>query len=226
MSRMTGAGQAKISRRRALRSGVLALTLSTPALAAGARKKPIGDAMTSELTANEIVDLLKLEPNATCGFVRVTFVAKQTLAAGALPPPFERSGPLGSGLYFLVTPDAPVRLHRIRNDQLYHYYLGDPLELFLLHADGGAERVVVGPDLRGGQHVQLLIPGNTFHTARLLGRGRWFLGASTEWPGVVPADVEIGDLEELAKKYPAVAGDLRSIAASAKDVKPSAPQPR
>ena len=209
---MTRAGQAKISRRRALRNGLLALTLSTPALARGARKKPIGDAMTSELTANEIVELLNLEPNATCGFVRVTFIAKQTLAAGALPPPFERSGPLGSALYFLVTPDAPVRLHRIRNDQLYHYYLGDPLELFLPHADG--------------QHVQLLIPGNTFHTARLLGRGRWFLRASTEWPGVVPADVEIGDLEQLAKKYPAVAGDLRSIAASAKDVKPSAPRPR
>ena len=223
---MTRADQSKISRRRALQSGVLALTLSTPALARGARKKPIGDAMTSELTANEIVKLLNLEPNATCGFVRVTFVAKQTLAAGALPPPFERGGPLGSALYFLVTPDAPVRLHRIRNDQLYHYYLGDPLELFLLHADGSTERVVVGPDLRGGQRVQLLIPGNTFHTARLLARGRWFLGASTEWPGVVPADVEIGDLEELAKKYPDVADDLRSIAASAKDVKPPAPAPR
>ena len=91
--------------------------------------------------------------------MRVTYVAKQTLAAGALPPPFERAGPLGSGLYFLVTPEAPVRLHRIRNDQLYHYYLGDPLELFLLRGDGSTERVVVGPDLRGGQHVQLLIPG-------------------------------------------------------------------
>jgi hypothetical protein len=182
--------------------------------------------MTSSLTANEIVDLLKLEPNATCGFVRVTYVSTQTLAAGALPPPFARSGPLGSGLYFLVTPDAPVRLHRIRNDQLYHYYLGDPLELFLLRSDGRAARVVVGPDLRGGQHVQLLIPGNTFHTARLLGRGSWFLGSSTEWPGVVPADVEIGDLEELARNHPDVAGDLRSIAASVKDVQPSAPQPR
>ena len=222
---MTGAGESKFSRRRALRGGMLALTLSTPALARGARKKPIGDAMNSELTANEIVTLLNLEPNATCGFVRVTYVAKQTLAAGALPPPLERGGPLGSGLYFLVTPEAPVRLHRIRNDQLYHYYLGDPLELFLLHDDGGTERVVVGPDLRGGQRVQLLIPGNTFHTARLLGRGRWFLGASTEWPGVVPADVEIGDLEELAKKYPDVASDLRSIAASAKVVKPAAPAP-
>jgi predicted cupin superfamily sugar epimerase len=43
---------------------------------------------------------------------------------------------VGSALYFLVTPGAPVRLHRIRNDQLYHYYLGDPLEVFLLNTDG------------------------------------------------------------------------------------------
>ena len=111
----------------------------------------------------------------------------------------------------MVTPAAPVRLHRIRNDQLYHYYLGDPLEVLLLHGDGTTERVVVGPDLRLGERVQLLIPGNTFHTARLMGRRRWFLGASTEWPGVVPADVEIGDIEKLAAKYPDVASDLRAI---------------
>jgi len=106
-----------------------------------------------------------------------------------------------------------VRLHRIRNDQLYHYYLGDPLEVFLLHEDAPTERIIVGPDLIGGQRVQLLIPGNTFHTARLVG-SRWFLGASTEWPGVVPADLEIGDVHRLAEKYPAIAADLREIAAS------------
>ena len=44
--------------------------------------------------------------------------------------------PLGSALYFIVTPRATVRLHRIRTDQLYHHYLGAPLELFLLHAKG------------------------------------------------------------------------------------------
>ncbi|HUB63275.1 MAG TPA: cupin domain-containing protein [Methylocella sp.] len=72
-----------------------------------------------------------------------------------------------------------MRLHRLRNDQLYHYYLGDPLEVILLHADGAGERIIVGPDLHGGQHVQLRIPGHTFHAARLIGQGRWFLGGST-----------------------------------------------
>ena len=173
---------------------------------------------SNDLTAEEIRKLLQLEPNATCGFVRVTYESKQSIAAGVLPAPFAEKRPLGSALYFMVTPGAPVRLHRIRNAQLYHYYLGDPLELFLLHTDGAPERIIVGPDIRNGHRVQLLIPGNTFHTARLLGRGRWFLGASTEWPGVIPADVELGKLDELAEKYPTVAGDLRAIAGSVQHI--------
>ena len=215
-----------VGRRGILRSAVLAGFALIPALAANARNVLKGKRMTGELTADEIISLLKLEPNATCGFVRVTFVSKQSIAAGGLPQPFADARPLGSALYFMVTKSAPVRLHRIRNDQLYHYYLGDPLELFLLHADGTTERVIVGPDLRNGQRVQLLIPGNTFHTARLLGQGRWFLGASTEWPGVIPADVEIGDLDALAGKYPGVASVLRAIAASVRPVPPSGAAPR
>jgi uncharacterized protein len=215
-----------VGRRGILQSAALAGVALIPALAANARNVLKVKHMTGDLTADEIISLLKLEPNATCGFVRVTFVSKQSIAAGSLPAPFADARTLGSALYFMVTKSAPVRLHRIRNDQLYHYYLGDPLELFLLHANGTTERVIVGPDLRNGQRVQLLIPGNTFHTARLLGQGRWFLGASTEWPGVIPADVEIGDLDALAGKYPGVASELRAIAASVRPVPPSGAAPR
>jgi uncharacterized protein len=182
--------------------------------------------MTAELTAAEICSLLGLESNATCGSTRVSFVSQQSIAAGGLPAPFADGRPLGSALYFLVTPGAPVRLHRIRNEQLYHYYLGDPLEVFMLHADGSSERVVVGRDIRGGERLQLRIPGNTFHTARVIGGGQWFLGGSTEWPGVVPADVEIGNVDELAGSYPAVAADLRAIAASVEQDGPSSASPR
>jgi predicted cupin superfamily sugar epimerase len=163
------------------------------------------------MTADEVRALLGLERHPTCGFVRLSFTSKQMLSAGALPAPLADARPLGSALYFMVTQAAPVRLHRIRNDQLYHYHLGDPIEVLMLHSSGSADRIVVGPDLGSGQLVQLLIPGNTFHAARLIGDG-WFLGASTEWPGVVPADVEMANLDELCAQYPAVARDLRAIA--------------
>ena len=102
----------------------------------------------------------------------------------------------------MVTPDAPVRRHRIRNDQLYHRYLGDPIEVLMLHENGTSEQVVIGPDLQSGQCVQLLILGNTFHTARVIGQRRWFLDASTEWPGVEKVDVETGDVEALGGEIP------------------------
>src|SRR5215813_12359586 len=137
-----------------------------------------GCAMVDELTTDEIRNLLKLEPHATCGSVRITYLSPQSIAAGGLPPPFSAPRPMGSALYFMVTPTAPVQLHGIRDDQLYHYYLGDPLEVLLLRSDGTTDRVVVGPNLRGGEHLQLFIPGDTFHTARVIGRRRWFLGAA------------------------------------------------
>ena len=95
-------------------------------------------------TAREIVDALGLEPNQTCGYVRVTFGSPLQLPAGTLPHPYTAARPLGSALYFLVAPEAPVRLHRIANDQLYHYYAGDPLDLVLMLPDGSTAQHVVG----------------------------------------------------------------------------------
>lgn len=159
-------------------------------------------------TARQVIEALALAPAQTCGYVRVTYASDLGIAAGVLPEPFTSARPLGTALYFLVAPEAPVKLHRIRNDQLYHYYSGDPLELLLLMADGTSQRHTIGPDILGGHEVQLLIPGGTFHTARVA--GEWFLGGSTEWPGVVPEDVELGDVDALAQRHPDVAELIRT----------------
>lgn len=159
--------------------------------------------------------MLKLEPNATCGFVRETYISKLSIALGGLPAPFADGRPAGSALYFMMTPTAPVKLHRIRNDQLYHYYLGDPIELLMLHADPHPRHCRTGPSCRTERallRVHFFIPGNTFHTARIIGQRPWLLGASTEWPGVVPAeDVEFGNAEALAANHPDVAAEIRSF---------------
>jgi predicted cupin superfamily sugar epimerase len=213
-----------IGRRNFLKRATLAgaVTLA-PSLAAAGSSDPVEDAqlplvnpekpMPETVTAAEIKTLLKLEPNKTCGFVRETYKSDLTIAPGGLPAPFADGRPLGTAIYFMVTPEAPVKLHRIDNDQLYHYYLGDPIEVLLLRENGLSELVVVGPNLVGGHLVQLFIPGNTFHTARITGKRRWFLGASTEWPGVVmrDRDVELGNAEELAAKYPDAAADIRAF---------------
>jgi uncharacterized protein len=156
-------------------------------------------------SARQLIDLLHLEPHPTCGFVAETYRSSDRIAAGGLRAPFDAGRPVGSALYFLVTPDRPVHLHRIRNDQLYHRYLGDPLEVLALYPDGSHAVHVIGGDLAAGEKVQLFLPGGTFHTARLRAGATWFLGASTEWPGVEPPDVELGDPDELEAQFDAAA---------------------
>jgi len=159
----------------------------------------------SGMSAKQVIEALHLEPHPTCGYVAETYRAHDRIAAGGLTGAFADGRPLGSALYFLVTPDRSVRLHRIRNDQLYHRYLGDPLEVLALYPDGTHAVHSVGTDVMAGERVQLFLPGGTFHTARLREGGSWFLGASTEWPGVEPSDVEIGNAEELADRFPSAA---------------------
>ena len=167
--------------------------------------------MINDMTFEDVRKLLDLSPNATCGYVRVTFVSKHKIAPGGMQAPFAEGRPAGSALYFMLTPEEPVKLHRIRNDQLYHFYLGDPIEVLMLLEDGSTAFHTVGPDIGKGHKVQLLIPGGTFHTARVSGKRRWFLGASTEWPGVEPADVQLGNPETLAAKFPNVAAEIRAF---------------
>ena len=163
-------------------------------------------------TAEEIKAMLGLEPHPTCGFVAETYRSPLKIPVGSLPHAYQSERPYASALYFLVTPEAQIVMHRIRSDQLYHHYLGDPLEVLMLFPDGTGAVAAVGADLAASQRPQLFIPGGTFHTSRLLASGASFaLLASTEWPGVEPPDVEHGNIEELVAAYPDFREQIRAF---------------
>ena len=77
--------------------------------------------------------------------------------------PFADGRAAGSALYFMMTPEEPVKLHRIRNDQLYHYYLGDPIEVLTMGRS--TQFHIVGPDLRATKF------SSSFRAARSTPRG-------------------------------------------------------
>jgi predicted cupin superfamily sugar epimerase len=162
-------------------------------------------------SAAQLMDLFGLQPHPTCGFVHEPYRSPVAIPASALPPDFGGPRPLGGALCFLVTPQASVRLHRIRSDQMYHHYLGAPLEVLLLHPDGPGEVRVVGTDLSAGMRPFLLVPGGAFHAARVAG-GDWSLLGTSVWARPEPSDVEMGDPEQLMASYPALREEIRAFA--------------
>jgi predicted cupin superfamily sugar epimerase len=71
----------------------------------------------------------------------------------------------GTAIYYLLTSDTCSRLHRLAQDEVWHFYLGSPVTMLLLHPDGRAERVVLGPDIERGQELQVAVPAGTWQGA-------------------------------------------------------------
>ena len=93
-------------------------------------------------------------------------------------------------------------MHRLKSDEIFHFYLGDPVEMLLLLPDGTGRTLVLGPDLLNGMQPQVVVPAGIWQGARLLKGGRLALLGTTVSPGFEFADYESGRRNELIKSYP------------------------
>ena len=110
--------------------------------------------------------------------------------------------PTGSAIYYLVTREAFSALHRLPQDELFHFYAGDPVEMVQIRADGRLERILIGNDVVNGQRPQVLAPGGVWQGTRLVGEGRWALLGCTVTPPFRYEDFEISSREELIRSFP------------------------
>lgn len=117
--------------------------------------------------------------------------------------------PEGSAIVALLTSDDFSALHRLPGDEIWHFYLGDPLELLLLSPDGTSSTPVLGPDVLAGQHVQLTVPAGTWMGART--RGAWTFFGCTMAPGFTYEGYEHGESEALMARYPAEADRIAGL---------------
>lgn len=149
------------------------------------------------MDVSAIKDLLHLEPLAgEGGWFCQTYCSVETLLGG--------SKPLSTAIYYLLTDEADSfsALHRLPGDEVYHFYLGDPLEMLLLYPDGGGEVLTLGQDLTAGQLLQLVVPGGVWQGSRVRPGGRFSLVGTTMAPGFTPDDYEGGERGSLRRQYP------------------------
>jgi predicted cupin superfamily sugar epimerase len=121
--------------------------------------------------------------------------------------------PAGTATYAALTdePDSFSAMHRLPVDELWHFYLGDPVDLLLLHPDGSFTTPRLGSDVLGGQHPQLVVPAGTWMGASLAPGGRFALFGNTLAPGFHSGFYEGGDRDELSAGWPAVAGRIGEL---------------
>lgn len=165
------------------------------------------------LTAQEIIEHLQLEPlDQEGGYFHQTYLAPDTIPASALPPYYQatEARAFGTAIYALFTPDVFSAMHRLDSDEIYHFYLGDPLEMLLLQSDGSGEIRVLGNDLRAGMQPQQLVKRQVWQGSRIRpGDYGFTLLGTTMAPAFEWAGFELGQAEPLLAQYPNFAEAIR-----------------
>ena len=111
----------------------------------------------------------------------------------------------GTAIYYLLEAGTFSEMHVLASDEIFHFYLGDPVEMLQLYPDGSSAVLTLGADLAAGQQVQLVVPAGVWQGTRLVDGGKVALLGCTVTPGFDFADYRGGSYAELAAKWPAEA---------------------
>jgi predicted cupin superfamily sugar epimerase len=167
------------------------------------------------LTAEQIIDLLNLKSHPKeGGYFTESYRSQETLLQKSLPDRYHGGRPFGTAIYYLLTPETFSVLHRLKSDEIFHFYLGDPVEMLQLLPDGSGRTILLGSDIFNGMQLQTVILRNIWQGARLVTGGAFALMGTTVSPGFAYEDYETGRRDELIRAYPKFQEKILSLTTS------------
>jgi predicted cupin superfamily sugar epimerase len=136
------------------------------------------------------------------GYFAETYRSTEMISPECLQGRYSSPRSVSTAIYYLLEPNTFSELHRVASDEIFHFYLGDPVEMLQLWPDDSAKRVLIGTDIESGMVPQVVVPHGVWQGARLVAGGRFALLGCTVSPGFDYADYESGSRQLLSEAYP------------------------
>lgn len=161
----------------------------------------------------ELIRLYKLEPHPEGGYFRESYRSDTTIPADALGSAFGGARNCSTAIYFLLPEGSKSALHRIKSDEVWHFYLGGPLTLAQILPDGRTECSTLGSDIKAGQKLQHVVPaGCWFGAYPQPGSGFSFVGCTVA-PGFDFSDLELAAPKRLQAQFPKAEKIIKKLSA-------------
>ena len=148
------------------------------------------------------VKRLRLEPHPEGGYFRQTYRSEVTIAREALPPGFAGDRAASTAIYFLLEGKNFSTFHRLRSDEVWHFYEGSPLLVHVIDTSGKHSAIFLGraPDM--GETLQAVVPAGCWFASHVWDWKSYALVGCTVAPGFDFEDFEMGKREELMAMFP------------------------
>lgn len=152
--------------------------------------------------ARHWIEKLRLEPHPEGGYFRQTYRSDVMIAREALPAGFGGARAASTAIYFLLEGENFSAFHRLRSDEVWHFYAGSPLVVEVIDPEGSRSSILLGVDLDAGQVFQAIVPARCWFASHVADWKGWALVGCTVAPGFDFEDFEMAKREELAKHFP------------------------
>jgi predicted cupin superfamily sugar epimerase len=128
----------------------------------------------------DIVKTLNLIPHPEGGFYRETYRSEHSTA-----------------IYYLLEEGQQSSLHRIKSDEMWHFYSGDSIAIVEITEEGSVKETILDKT-----NLQYVVPANRWFGAYLPNGSKYALTGCTVSPAFQFIDFEMADKNYMLKTYP------------------------
>lgn len=152
--------------------------------------------------AEQIIRQFDLQPHPEGGWYKQSYKSHETIPGHALPERFTGDRAFSTAIYFLLTGGDFSAFHKIKSDECWHFYSGDPLNIYMINKNGELQIITLGNDFEKGHLFQFVVPANHWFAGRPASGSRHCFVGCTVAPGFDFDDFELANANELSLKYP------------------------
>lgn len=152
--------------------------------------------------AKEYVDKLQLKVHPEGGYFSEVYRSEELIKVNHLPERYNSSRSFSTSIYFMLEENQFSSFHRLKSDELWHFYDGTALTIIVINEKGLLDTIRLGNDLNKSETFQTVIKKNSWFAAELIDKNSFALIGCTVSPGFDFDDFELGNRNDLVKEFP------------------------
>lgn len=154
------------------------------------------------ITIDQLIDTHKMIAHPEGGYFRETYRSNETIQEECLPIRFRGERIFSTGIFYLLRGDEFSAFHRIKSDEMWHFYAGGPLNIYVIDYYGQFELITMGQNINNGEVFQAVIRAGNWFAAQPVHTNSFSFMGCTVAPGFDFQDFELGTADDLSNNFP------------------------
>ena len=154
------------------------------------------------MTVQQLIQQYNLQLHPEGGWYKETYKSDEYISGSTLPERFGGSRVFSTAIYFLLEQGNFSAFHRIKSDECWHFYAGDPLVVYVMQLNGRLDIIHLGNDIEKGQVFQFVVPANCWFASRPAPGSTFCFVGCTVAPGFDFTDFELAKASSLTALFP------------------------